>query len=160
MTGVEYLRAMIAGERPMAEMMHLLSMRIVAAEEGMVRFEGMPAQRYTNPAGVLHGGWMASLLDSTAALTAYSTLPADKVVTTVDVHLHCLRPVLPDRGKVICEGSVINNGRSLILVDARARDSDGRLLGYATSTCMVLDYAKLPRKDAMPPPPKAESLGE
>ena len=145
MTGLEYLQAVMAGKRPGGSLPALLSIRLVEARHGEVRFEGVPEARFTNPAGTIHGGWTASLLDSAAALAAYSTLPAGKTSTTVDLHMHCLRPILPDAGKLIGEGSVINAGRTLILVEARVLDEAGRLLAHATSTCMVLDVKERTR---------------
>ena len=139
MTGLEYLEAAIAGKRPRGPLEELLSMRILAARHGEVRFEGVSDARYTNSAGVVHGGWIASLLDSAAALAAYSTLPAGKTSITVDLHMHCLRPIMPDAGRLICEGRVINTGRTLILTQSQVLDAAGRLLAHATSTCMVLD---------------------
>jgi acyl-coenzyme A thioesterase PaaI-like protein len=37
---------------------------MVSAETGRVVFEGMPSARFYNPMGVIHGGWIATLLDS------------------------------------------------------------------------------------------------
>ncbi len=145
MTGLEYLHAMIAGKRPDAPLATLLSIRLVEARHGHVRFEGMADERYTNPAGTIHGGWTASLLDSAAALAAFSTLPAGKTSTTADLHMHCLRPIMPDGGIVTGEGSVINAGRTLILAQSRVLDAAGRLLAHATSTCVVLDLKERSR---------------
>ncbi len=145
MTALEYLQAVIAGTRPPAGLPALLSIRLVEARHGAVRFEGIPEVRYTNPVGTIHGGWTATMLDSAAALAAYSTLPAGKTSTTVDLHMHCLRPIMPDAGLLIGEGSVINAGRTLILAEARILDAAGRLLAHATSTCMVLDIKERPR---------------
>lgn len=145
MTGLEYLHAIIAGKRPGGALPTLLGIRLVEARHGAVRFEGVPDARFTNPAGSIHGGWTASLLDSAAALAAYSTLPAGKTSTTADLHMHCLRPIMPDAGTLVGEGSVINAGRTLILAEARVLDQAGRLLAHATSTCMVLDIKERSR---------------
>lgn len=145
MTGLDYLRAIIAGRLPPAAMTAHLSIRLVEARHGAVRFEGMPDAAYTNPAGTIHGGWTASLLDSAAALAAYSTMPAGKTSTTVDLHMHCLRPIMPDAGMLTGEGNVINAGRTLILTESRVLDAAGRLLAHATSTCMVLDVRERSR---------------
>lgn len=139
MTGLEILQAIIAGRRPPAGLPALLSIRLMEARHGEVRFEGMPDVRYTNPVGTIHGGWTATLLDSAAALAAYSTVSEGKTSTTVDLHMHCLRPIMPDAGMLIGEGSVINAGRTLILTQSRILDAAGRLLAHATSTCMILD---------------------
>jgi uncharacterized protein (TIGR00369 family) len=144
-TGLDYLQAMVAGKRPGAPLASLLSIRLVEARHGYVRLEGVAEERYTNPAGTIHGGWTATLLDSAAALAAYSTLPAGKTSTTADLHLHCLRPIAPDGGVLTGEGSVIHAGRTLILAQSRVVDGTGRLLAHATSTCMVLDLKERSR---------------
>lgn len=139
MTGLEYLQAMIAGKRPEPAMAELLNIRLISAEPGRVRFEGRTSERFTNPSGTIHGGWTAGLLDSAAALAAFSTLPDGKTSTTVDLHMHCLRPISPNAGLLFGEGQVINAGRTLILAESRVLDGGGRLLAHATSTCMVLE---------------------
>lgn len=144
MTGLEYLQAMIAGKRPEPAMTALLDIRLVAAAHGEVHFEGTTSARFANPSGTVHGGWTAGMLDSAAALAAFSTLPAGKTSTTVDLHMHCLRPIAPDAGLLFGEGRVINAGRTLILAESRVLDGAGRLLAHATSTCMVLE-----RKDTL-----------
>ena len=82
---------------------------------------------------------------SAAALAAYSTLPEGKTSTTVDLHMHCLRPIMPGAGTLVGDGSVINAGRTLILAEARVLDEAGRLLAHATSTCMVLEVKERSR---------------
>jgi hypothetical protein len=63
-TGLEFLKAMVAGKVPQAPMAATLGFQIVEVAEGRAAFEGTPELRLYNPIGTVHGGFAASLLDS------------------------------------------------------------------------------------------------
>jgi acyl-coenzyme A thioesterase PaaI-like protein len=48
-----------------------------------------------------------------------------------------LRPVTVDSGVLRCEGSVIQRGRRTALAEAKLYDEAGRLVAYASSSCMI-----------------------
>jgi hypothetical protein len=55
-TGLEFLKAMVAGTVPQAPMAATLGFRIVDVSEGRAVFEGLPELRLYNPIGTVHGG--------------------------------------------------------------------------------------------------------
>jgi uncharacterized protein (TIGR00369 family) len=86
------------------------------------RFESIP--------GRLHGGVVASLLDSagTWALIAQT----GEVFTTVDLRIDYLRPVRA--GALIASGSVVACGASVARAAAQLSDAEGRCCATATGT--------------------------
>lgn len=138
LSGLDTLRAMIAGDLPAPPMAGTLNFDLIEAEEGRVLFAGMPLEAHLNPAGTVHGGWAATILDSALACAVHATLAAGERYTSVEMKLNYLRPILVGKtGRLSCEGKVIQRGRTLALSEARLVDSGGKLYAHASETCMI-----------------------
>ncbi len=140
MPGLELLRDIGSGALPHPPFMVTMGMSPVEVTRGRVVFSLEPAEWHLNPLGTVHGGVLATLLDTCAACALHSTLPAGTGYTTVDITVKYLRPVTVATGTIRGEGVVINAGRRTALTEAQAFDSAGRLLAHATSTCLLLDF--------------------
>src|ERR1700742_4845551 len=81
MAGIDYLKAMIAGELPPPPMATLMQFDLIEAEPGKVVLTCQPDESVHNPSGGVHGGLVCTLLDSAAGLAMHSTLPAGKGYT-------------------------------------------------------------------------------
>jgi uncharacterized protein (TIGR00369 family) len=141
MPGLELLRAMGSGELATPPVMATLGITAVEADHGRVVFTLEPAEFHLNPLGTVHGGVLATLLDTCAACALHTTLPAGTGYTSLDLAVKFLRPATTGSGTLRCEGSVISAGRRTALAEARLYDGAGRLLAHATSTCLILDLA-------------------
>jgi uncharacterized protein (TIGR00369 family) len=111
----------------------------ITAAAGRASFELPVAEHCANAFGVLHGGILASLCDVAAYCALVSTLPADSHAATHDLHLSVMRPTSVGR-RVRFEGVVVQKGRSLAFLEARALDED-RLLATARITKSLLGAA-------------------
>jgi hypothetical protein len=85
MAGIDYLKAMIAGELPPPPIAALMQFDLVDAEPGKVVFACQPDGSVYNPNGGVHGGLVCTLLDSVAGLALQSTLPAGKGYTSIEI---------------------------------------------------------------------------
>ncbi|MHA4949733.1 PaaI family thioesterase [Micromonospora sp. SD19] len=137
-SGLDMLRAMIAGELAAPPVMHLLDMSRMEADEGRVVVELTPQEFHYNPLGSVHGGVLSTLLDTAAACAVHTTLPAGVGYTSLDLNVKFLRPVTVASGTLRCEGTVLQRGRRTALAEARITDAAGRLTAHATSTCLIL----------------------
>ena len=140
MTGMEYLRAMMAGEYPPPPIAHTLGFTLSEVDEGRAVFTLDPAEYHYNPIGMVHGGVAATLLDSAMGCAVHSMLPAGVGYTTLEIKLNMLRAVTVDTGPIRCEGTLLHLGRTTALAEAKMTDAAGRLLAHATSTCMILRH--------------------
>ncbi len=82
--------------------------------------------------GVVHGGAVASLIDSATAFAIIPLLSPKEKVTTVDLTISYLRPVTSGQMKAVAK--VIRAGRRLIAVSAEVFNSDETLTATALST--------------------------
>jgi uncharacterized protein (TIGR00369 family) len=137
LSGLEFLRAIVAGELPPAPIQQLLGFRLVEAEEGRVVFELDPGERHYNPIGSVHGGVAATLLDSAMGATVHSTLPQGSAYVTLEVKVNLVRAISADTGPVRAEGRVIHRGGTVATSAADLRDGHGKLLAHGTSTCLI-----------------------
>lgn len=137
-SGIDMLRAMIAGELAAPPVMHLLDMTRMEADEGRVSVELTPQEFHYNPLGTVHGGVLSTLLDTAAGCAVHTTLPAGVGYTSLDLNVKFLRPVTVDSGTLRCQGTVLQRGRRTALAEARITDADARLIAHATSTCLIL----------------------
>jgi uncharacterized protein (TIGR00369 family) len=102
--GLAFLRGMLEGRHPAPPFSRTTNVYMILAEEGRVVFEGEPTESFFNPLGTIHGGWTSAILDSAMACAVHSTLNAGQGYTTVEMKLNFVRPILPNTGKVTCEG--------------------------------------------------------
>ena len=82
--------------------------------------------------GVVHGGAIASLIDSATAFAIISVLPVDEHATTVDLTISYLRPLT--QGRAHATARVLRSGKRLIVVSAELFDDAGKLAATALST--------------------------
>ena len=86
--------------------------------------------------GVVHGGAVASLIDTAMAFAIIPCLAPRERVTTVDLTISYLRPVTGGRMKA--SAKVIRLGRRVIVVSAEVFDSRQTITATALSTYIKL----------------------
>jgi uncharacterized protein (TIGR00369 family) len=138
MSGMEYLRAVIAGELGRPPISVTMNMEIVELEDGRAVFAGLPGEEHYNPIGVVHGGYAATILDSALGCAVHTTLDAGVGYTSLGLEVKYLRPISRDTGRVLCEGTVVHRGRRQATAEGRLTAEDtGKLLATGTSTLMI-----------------------
>ncbi len=138
-SGLDTLRKVIAGELPHGPMAELMGLRLVEAAEGLAVFAATPAEFHYNPAGHVHGGFAATILDSAMGCAVYSTIPLGGNYTTVEIKVNYLKPVSAATGPVRAVARVLHRGRKTAMAEGRLEDAGGRLLAHATTTCLLWD---------------------
>ncbi|HLZ57803.1 MAG TPA: PaaI family thioesterase [Ktedonosporobacter sp.] len=138
MSGIEYLRAMQTGALPPPPVAALLEMQVTEVSEGRVVFAMEPAEYEYNPLGTVHGGVMATILDSALGCAVQSMLPHGTWYTTIELKVNYLRPMTSKTGTVYSEGKIIHVGGRIATAEARLTDESGKLYAHATTTCMLL----------------------
>ncbi len=137
--GLDFLRALIEGRVPNAPFFEILGFRPTEAEEGRVVLSGETGEHLVNAAGSIHGGYMATLVDTATALALRTTLPVGRSLASMEVKVNYLRPLAATTGTILCEGRVVHPGRRVATAEARVADGTGRLYAHGLSTCLVFD---------------------
>ena len=140
MSGLEFVQGLVAGTVPLNSMAETLGYDIVEASHGRVAIAAQPTAAHLNPAGTVHGGLAATLLDSCMGLAVHSTLEKGLGQTTLEFKISLVRPVTPDTGLVRAEGTVVFCGRRIGTAEGRLTDTEGRILAHGTTTCLIYEY--------------------
>ena len=137
MSGLDYLRAMIAEEIPPPPIIALMDMALVSADHGTVTFTCEPNESHYNPIGSVHGGFVCTVLDSVAGCAVQTTLPAGVGYTSLEIKVNYLRAVSSASGVLTAVGTVTKPGSRIAFAEGVVSDSEGRIVATASSTLLV-----------------------
>jgi uncharacterized protein (TIGR00369 family) len=139
MTGLEFVCGLADGSLPLNTIARTLDYDITEAGHGRVVVVAEPGEQHLNPAGTVHGGLAATMLDSCMGLAIQSTLEKGVGSTTLEFKISFVRPITPQTGLIKAEGVVLNRGRRVGTAEGRVTDGSGRLLVHATTTCLIFE---------------------
>jgi uncharacterized protein (TIGR00369 family) len=139
MTGLEFVQGLVNGTLPLNTIARTLGYDITEVESWRVVVTAEPGDMHLNPAGTVHGGLAATMLDSCMGLAIQSTLPKGIGCTTLEFKVSFVRPITPETGPIKAVGVVISRGRRIGTAEGRVTDGAGRLLVHATTTCLIFD---------------------
>lgn len=136
-SGLEFLRRIERGELPSPPIGQAFDFVPVECEPGRVVFQGTPKAEYYNPIGSVHGGYIATLLDSAVGCAVQTMLEQGFGYTTLELKLNYVRPLTDRTGPVRAEGRVISVTRQIGTAEGRLVDAAGKLYAHATTTCLI-----------------------
>lgn len=139
LSGLEFVQGLVDGTLPLNTIARTLGYDVSEAASGRVVVTAEPSDIHLNPAGTVHGGFAATLLDSCMGLAVQSTLEKGVGQTTVEFKISLLRPITPETGPIRAEGIVMSRGRRVGTAEGRITDGNGRLLAHGTTTCLIFD---------------------
>jgi len=138
-SGLQIFEAMLASQLPPAPITTTLRFRLVEASLGHAEFQGTPAFEHYNPLGGVHGGWMATLLDSCVGCAVHTLLPVGKAYTTLELKVNFVKGLTDGGPLVRAIGDVIQSGSRVATAEGRLVGPDGTLYAHATTTCLIFD---------------------
>ena len=86
--------------------------------------------------GVVHGGAVASLIDTASAFAVVTQLEPNERVTTTDLTIHYLRPVTA--GRLTATARTVRAGRRLFVLSVEVMDNQQKLIATAVTTYIRL----------------------
>jgi uncharacterized protein (TIGR00369 family) len=139
--GFERLAAIKRGDASPPPAAALLGLSLDELECGRTVFSIVPDELHENPMGTMHGGIVATLVDTAMGCAVASTLDADASFTTLELSTNFVRAITRTTGRVSAEGRVVHSGGRIVTTEARVYDDAGNLYAHAKSTCMILRSA-------------------
>jgi len=106
-----------------------------SVEVGVVEVSLDIEPHHLNPAGILHGGMIATLADTAIGLAVRSALPPDRTHRTAQLNVHFLEKA--EGGRVRALGRAVRVGRRMGYGEGDVVDDEGRLLARASGTFIV-----------------------
>jgi uncharacterized protein (TIGR00369 family) len=98
-----------------------------------VAFEAKP--EFINPFGIIHGGFLAAMLDDTLGAALAATLGADEFAPTIELKVSFIRAACV--GPLVAEGRVVHRGKSVAFLEGELRTIEGQLLATASATVLI-----------------------
>jgi uncharacterized protein (TIGR00369 family) len=143
-TGHQVFQAMLAGELPAAPIAKTLDFFLVHAEPGRAIFQGQPGLAHYNPLGTVHGGWLATLLDSALGCAVHAALPVGKAYTTAELKVNMVRALSAKAPLVRAEAWVVHQGGRMATTEGRLYGPDGKLYAHGSATLFIFDALGTP----------------
>ena len=136
LTGLEYLQEMIkrGDATPMGKTMNL---RIVEARDGFAEVEGIPDERFYNSMRRMHGGFVASLIDTGLGCAVMTKLGKGVGYGTIELKINYVRKVDVETGPLLCTSNVLHAGRTMFTAEAKVADASGKLYAHGSGTFLV-----------------------
>lgn len=110
----------------------LLGFVLDSVEHGRAVLSVNVSEQLLQLQGIMHGGAIASLIDTAVALAIASTSETSDRFTTVEMKVNYLTPI--KGGKAIADARLIKIGRRIIVADCGVSDSSGTLAAKALVT--------------------------
>jgi uncharacterized protein (TIGR00369 family) len=140
--GVDFLRAMLAGDTPVPPLSRLTGMRPVQFGPGHAQF-AMPVSRWLcADDGRVPLGVLAIPADAAMACAIIHDLPAGSAITTSELALRQIRPARPG-GTLLATATVLNPARPappVALAEVTVTDETGALIARGGSLCVILPF--------------------
>ena len=93
---------------------------------------------YVQEEGIVHGGIISTLADTTAVYAILPALPHDMGMTSIEFKINFLRPVLVDGGDLQATANVVKRGRTIALVDVDVLQQE-QLVAKGLFTYLMFD---------------------
>ncbi len=94
--------------------------------------------------GIIHGGVLATLIDTATFWAVFMRIPDDAGLVNIDLKLNYLKSV--KRGRLIVKGRAIRSGNTISYAEASVFDENGDIVAHGTSSLMILQGKALPMK--------------
>lgn len=115
----------------LAPFIEWMGVSLVSAEAGRVQLQMLQKPELNNRRGVIHGGVLATLLDSAMARAARTLEQGLELGGTIDLHVQFMAPA---SGTLIALGLVESQSRSLAFCRGEVRDAAGLLVATGMAT--------------------------
>jgi uncharacterized protein (TIGR00369 family) len=151
--GIERMGAGRRGRIPFSPMSYLTELEMTEGSRGHSTFSMPASPWFSNSSGLISGGVLAVIGDAALGSVVHSDVGAGQGMTTAELSMSFLRPVVPRAGASISgSGQLIHRGRSLGISEAFLFDDDDQLISHGTTRCTVF-----PPIDPIPDPPDPQA---
>jgi uncharacterized protein (TIGR00369 family) len=98
---------------------------------------------FRNPTGVMQGGFLCAAFDEVFGPLSY--MAARGPAVTIEMNTSFIRPFQAKHQRLTIRAEVLTKSRSLILLEAKAVEPNGKLIAVAKVSCLCLTNAQSSR---------------
>ena len=121
------------------KVMQTLGVQINSLSPGQIELEMPFDAAFTQQHGFMHAGIITTALDSACGYAAYSLMPVEASVLTVEFKINLMSPARGER--FLFRAGVLKAGRTLIISEGKSfavRDGQEKLIAAMTATLMAV----------------------
>ena len=138
LTGLERMRYFKEHAEERFGMAKFLDYRVGQIERGKVELRYEPDAEHVNLLSTIHGGVLASLLDTVMGCALITMLDAGERHTIIDLHTKFVRPVSLETRPLKVRGIVDHRGRRQCTMSGKIIAPDNKLCATGLATAMIL----------------------
>ena len=113
-----------------------MSMRLTAIDIDTTEIEMDITPNHFQAYDIVHGGVLATLIDTATFWSVYMRIPEDAGLVNIDLKLNYLEPV--KRESLLAKGRAIRSGKSISYAEAYVLDTNDKIVAHGTSSLMTL----------------------
>jgi acyl-CoA thioesterase len=115
-----------------APFLRFIGMELIELGEGEATVGLKMREELQQPHELMHGGVIASLIDTATAFANVTTFKEGEKAVTIDLNVHFLRPV--SEGEITCIAKIVKAGRRISTISAEVFNEDKKIIATALST--------------------------
>ena len=134
LSGADLIQAMGEGRFPeLSDVSEHLGQRVISARPGRVELAWTPGEHLCNPAGGVHGGYIAMILDNAVCFASASTGDHFVPQLTLNLNIDYLRGVQAGQTYTVVS-TCVHPGRTRLYSTAAVTDGQGRVIAQASGS--------------------------
>ncbi|HEY6495535.1 MAG TPA: PaaI family thioesterase [Trebonia sp.] len=114
-----------------------LGIQVESLAEGRTVYVLDPSPATINALFTVHGGVLATLMDTAMGSAVFTKLPDGAYYTTLELKANFVRAAQADGKRLTCVADTIHVGRRTATAEARITDPEGKLVAHGSCTCMI-----------------------
>ncbi|HEY1822021.1 MAG TPA: PaaI family thioesterase [Trebonia sp.] len=114
-----------------------LGIEVESLAEGRAVYVLDPSPATINALFTVHGGVLATLMDTAMGSAVFTTLDDGAYYTTLELKANFIRAARADGKRLTCAANTVHVGRRTATAEARITDPDGKLVAHGSCTCMI-----------------------
>jgi uncharacterized protein (TIGR00369 family) len=136
LSGIEYLQSLIR-DGTLSPMGSAMKMALVSVSDGRAEVEAFPSEKFYNQQRRIHGGYLATLLDTALGCAVQTKLARNVGYGTIELKINYVRKLVAETGRLVCVGTVLHAGRTMLTAEAKVAGPDGKLYAHGSGTFLV-----------------------
>lgn len=135
--GRVFLEAISRREIPLPPILQVLDVTEGQIGDGWIEFKMRPQPFMLNLAGTVHGGVLATLIDSALTCALVTRLAKGFACTTIDLQMRFFRPARVSSELLTARAEIVHKGTSFGATQGEIKDANDRLIVHATSSLAI-----------------------
>jgi uncharacterized protein (TIGR00369 family) len=128
------------GERPQVAALIDWNLVRLDKDESSIHLSFTAAKEFTNPAGNVHGGFIAAMLDECMGSAIVGLTDAQLLPSSISMSIDFVKPV--PVGKIFGEGRITSMGKKSAFLEAKLTNPEGQVLARAIGTYRLLPFVE------------------